>query len=249
MHFVAMAGLGALLGHFELYSTLLAIVCAAFLWQACVSINDLFDLQGDEISKRTNPIVRGAATATDITAIAASCAILSILVATLLGYEATILALLFLALSLHYSIPPIRLKKYPIISTLVIASGSLLAFALGFYSAIPKVAFPITLAIAILVCFTLAFNTRDLKDYEGDKASRIWTIPVLLGPKKGRIVVATLDLLAYLAAPIILSINTLFIPAVILGIATFLVVLRKESKEWQIFLLYFLFLATLIIMR
>ena len=119
---------------------------------------------------------------------------------------------------------------------------------MGFFSGSTDVAFPMKMAYGILICFTLAFNTKDLKDYEGDKANEIWSLPVIFGMKRGRVIIAVLDFLAYIAVPFILSINDLLLPAIGFGAATFLVVLRKESKEWQIFLLYFLFLIIVFFM-
>jgi len=186
---------------------------------------------------------------TEMKGVAILCGLLSLLLATTLSYAAILLVLCIIAVSATYSIPPLRLKKYPIISIFVISIGALLAFALGFYSGSTQNAFPINMAYGILVCFTLAFNTKDLKDYEGDKENEIWTIPVIFGLKRGRIIIAFLDLLAYLVVPFILGINNLILPAIVFGVATFLVVLRKESKEWQIFLLYFLFLIAVFIMN
>lgn len=249
LHYLAMVGFGAFLAGQGAYNILLAFICVILLWQTAVAINDLHDIACDTISKKGNLLVDGTITMTEMKAVAISCGLLSLFIATMLSYAAILIAIFILALSALYSIPPLRLKKYPIISILVISLGGLLAFALGFYSGSTQSAFPINWAYVILVCFALAFNTKDLKDYEGDKENRIWTIPVIFGLKRGRIIIAYLDLLAYLIVPLILGRNNVILPAIVFGVTTFLVVLRKESKEWQIFLLYFLFLLSLVIMK
>jgi 4-hydroxybenzoate polyprenyltransferase len=171
------------------------------------------------------------------------------MIAVILSYAATVITVATICSFVLYSVPPLRLKRYPMLSAFLVASGALLAFTLGFYAEQPQVDYPSSLAYAILICFTLAFNTKDLKDYEGDKKSRVWTIPVIFGLKKGRMIIAALDLLAYSLVPTILGLKSAMFPALAFGLATFLVVLRKESREWQVFLLYFTFLALLPVLK
>jgi len=242
IHYLAMAGFGAFLAGQGAYTILLVLICIMLLWQTAAAINDLHDVVSDTISKKGNLLVNGTFTRTELKGMAVLCSLLALFFATTLSYAAILLVLMIIGISAIYSIPPLRLKKYPIVSIFVIAIGALLAFALGFYSGATENAFPTNLAYGILVCFTLAFNTKDLKDYEGDKANEIWSIPVIFGLKRGRIIIAVLDLVAFLLVPFVLGINNLIIPSIIFGVATFLVVLREKSKEWQVFMLYFLFL-------
>ena len=209
-----------------------------------LAINDIYDENSTKMPKDPNQNMTRNLTSPEMKTIALFCGLLSLLIATILSYAAIIIVLLCIATSIIYSLPPLRLKKYPIISTFLLSSAAVLVFTLGFYAETPQKDFPISLVYAMLICFTLAFNTKDLKDYEKDKQNRVWTIPVIFGLQKGRMIIAALDLLAYSLVPTILGLENLWIPAIVFGILTFLVVLRKESKEWQIFLLYFLFLAT-----
>jgi homogentisate phytyltransferase/homogentisate geranylgeranyltransferase len=242
IHYLAMAGFGAFLSGQGAYTILLVLICIMLLWQAAAAINDLHDVVSDTISKEGNLLVNGTFTRTELKGMALLCSLLALFFATTLSYAAILIVLMIIGISAIYSIPPLRLKKYPIVSIFVIAIGALLAFCLGFYSGATENAFPTNMAYGILVCFTLAFNTKDLKDYEGDKANEIWSIPVIFGLKRGRIIIAVLDLVAFLLVPFVLGINNLIIPSIIFGVATFLVVLREKSKEWQVFMLYFLFL-------
>jgi homogentisate phytyltransferase/homogentisate geranylgeranyltransferase len=248
MHYLAMAGVGAFLAEEGAYSILVVLVCILLLWQSAAAINDLHDVVGDTVSKKGNLLVNGTFTRTELKSIAVLSGLLALVLATTLSYAAILLVLCIIAVSTVYSIPPLRLKKYPIASIFMISVGALLAFSLGFFSGSTDVVFPMKMAYGILICFTLAFNTKDLKDYEGDKANGVWSIPVIFGMKRGRVIIAVLDFLAYIAVPFILGINDLLLPAIGFGAATLLVVLRKESKEWQIFLLYFLFLIIVFFM-
>ena len=248
IHYLAIAGVGAFLSGAGAYTILVVLICILLLWQSAASINDLNDVVSDEISKKGNLLVNGTFTRTELKSVALLSGLLGLVLATTLSYAAILIVFCIIAVSAVYSIPPVRLKKYPIVSIFMIAVSALLAFALGFYSWSTEVAFPTSMAYAILACFTLAFNIKDLKDYEGDKANEVWSIPVIFGLKRGRRIIAVLALLAYIVAPFILGINDLLLPAIGFGIATFLVVWRENGKEWHAFLCYFLFLAVLFIM-
>jgi 4-hydroxybenzoate polyprenyltransferase len=243
LHYLAFVWFGALLAAAGWYSVLLASICIALLWQTNVAINDVFDVEGDSFSKKTNPLVEGTSNTRQMSVIAFACAFLSIYVATFLSYSAAMIAFFYIVLSLLYSMPPFRLKKIPIISIVVIAAEILLAFALGFYSESTSVVFPTTIAYTIFLCFFFAAHTKDLKDYDGDKRTGVLTIPVLFGMERGRTIIGVLNFIAYLIVPFMLGLQILIIPAVAFGILTFFVVKRPQSREWQIFLLYFLYLA------
>jgi 4-hydroxybenzoate polyprenyltransferase len=247
-HYLAMGIAGAWIAGIGYYTALLVLLCTFSGWLMSLAVNDIYDRNSAQVLKAPNQNATGNLTSSEMKAVALFCGLLSLLVATVLSYGAIVIVVLCIAVSILYSLPPLRLKKYPIISTFLLSSAAVLVFALGFYAEPPQRDFPTSLLYAMLICFTLSFNTKDLKDYDKDRANKVWTIPVLFGPKKGRILIAALDLLAYLLVPVILQMYTLLLPAVVFGVLTFFVVLRKESKEWQIFLLYFLFLASVFIL-
>lgn len=247
LHYAAMAGFGAFLGGVGLYPAFLSVMCLLLLWLSASAINDITDVAADRVSLKASPLVEGTISKSEMLAAAIFCGLLALLFAEMLSFSSLIIAMAVIVLAISYSVPPCRLRKYPILSTFLLAVGALMAFTIGFYSSPNIVPFPNNLAAAIIICFTLAFNTKDLKDYEGDKNARIWTIPVIFGPKKGRVMVAALDFAAFLLAPIILGTTALLLPAAVFGILTFLAVLKKETEERTIFLLYFLFLAVVFI--
>jgi homogentisate phytyltransferase/homogentisate geranylgeranyltransferase len=244
---MAIAVMGVVLGGGELYSGLLAVVCALFLWQIAVSINQITDVSEDSISKRDNPVVSATISQKDMVTIALGYCGLAFLLAALIGYNAILLTTASLCVSILYSSPPVRLKKYPFVASSTIAVFALIVFSLGFYSGSPTVEFPISVGLAILVCYNLAINTKDLKDYEGDKNSGVLTIPVLLGPSRGRIAIGALDFSAYLAVPLILQIPLLIVPALIFGGATFYLICREKTPEKLFFLMLILFLSIVIV--
>jgi homogentisate phytyltransferase / homogentisate geranylgeranyltransferase len=241
---MAIAVMGVVLGGGGLIPGLLAVACALLLWQIAVSINQVTDVSEDSISKRDNPVVSAAISQHDMIYVSLGYCGLAFLFAALIGYIAIVLTAASLCLSILYSAPPIRLKRYPFVASSTIAVFALIVFSLGFYSAPPTVEFPTSVALVILICYNLAINTKDLKDYEGDKNSGVLTLPVLLGQRRGRIAIGALDFVAYLAVPAILQVHLLVVPALIFGGLTFYLIRRAKTPEALIFFVLFLFLAT-----
>jgi 4-hydroxybenzoate polyprenyltransferase len=90
-----------------------------------------------------------------------------------------------------YSVPPVRFKRVPVLSKLVIALNTLALLCAGFGAAGGDVReLPASLVAFVLVAFTLAVNFIDLKDYEGDKAAGICTLPVLIGMRPAQFLIA-----------------------------------------------------------
>lgn len=245
--YVAIAVIGVVLGGGILYAGLLAVGLTLLLWQIAVSINQVTDVSEDSISKRDNPVVSAALCQKDMVYVAVGYLGLAFLFAALIGYIAIVLTAASLCLSILYSAPPIRLKRYPFVASSTIAIFALIVFSLGFYSGQPTTEFPTSLALVILVCYNLAINTKDLKDYEGDKKSGVFTLPVLLGQRRGRIAIGALDFVAYLAVPLILQVPLLVVPALIFGGLTFYLIYREKTPEKLLFFVLFLFLAIVMV--
>jgi 4-hydroxybenzoate polyprenyltransferase/Flp pilus assembly protein TadD len=214
---VEFAGAGDVLG---VVATLLATF---FAFQASVAMNDLFDEEGDRISGEARPLVSGELERRDLIGQTVVFSLTSLLLALNVKYSTFLFMVLALAVSLLYSAPPIRLKRIPLVSSLSLGVVSLLACLVGFSLFAEERAislFPNPLAWVIVLSFGLGFVAKDLKDAEGDEATGVWTLPVLLGPAAGKVAVALLVLLGYLVVPLLLPYGGLTAPAVILGLAS-----------------------------
>lgn len=109
-----------------------------------------------------------------------------------------------------YSMPPVRFKRVPVLSKLVIAVCTLGLVAAGYGTAGGNIKeLPASLVAFFLVGLTLAVNFIDLKDYEGDKMSGIRTLPGLIGMRPAQYVLAALFLAFYLMAYFVLDLATL----------------------------------------
>jgi 4-hydroxybenzoate polyprenyltransferase/Flp pilus assembly protein TadD len=217
------------------------IVVAVFLaFQASVALNDLSDERGDRIVGARRPLVAGSLDRGDVTGFALATSAAALLFALNVKYSTFLLVVLALAVSFVYSAPPLRLKRVPLLATLALGCVSLLACLAGFTAFAEERAmavFPVGLGWAIVLAFGLGFSAKDLKDVEGDRATGVLTLPVLLGPRAGRAAVAALVLFGYLVVPLIVPFRVLVVPAVVLGVASAAATLLWRHPRLDEFLL------------
>jgi len=241
---VEFTGAGDILG---MLATCVATFCA---FQASVAINDIFDEAGDRISEQARPLVSGALERRDLVGQAVAFSLAALLLALNVKYSTFLFMVLTLIVSFVYSAPPVRLKRFPIVSSLALGVTSLLACLVGFsvYAEERAMAlFPAPLAWVLVLSFGLGFAAKDLKDVDGDKATRVWTLPVLLGPAAGRAAVALLVFLGYLSVALLLPYPTLKAPAVALGLASAATVLVWRRKHLTDLLLAVCLLFTVVV--
>ncbi|MFH1689662.1 MAG: tetratricopeptide repeat protein [Candidatus Eisenbacteria bacterium] len=214
---VEFAGAGDMLG---MLAACLATFCA---FQASVAVNDLFDEEGDRVAGERRPLVEGTLTRRDLTGQALVFSAAALLYALNVKYSTFLFMALALIVSFVYSAPPLRLKRFPLVSSLALGLVSLTACLVGFsvYAEERALAlFPSPLAWVIVLSFGLGFAAKDLKDVDGDEATGVWTLPVLLGPAAGRVGVAVLVFLGYLSVAVLMPYRVLTVPSILLGLAS-----------------------------
>ncbi len=241
---VEFAGTGDVLG---MLATCIATFCA---FQASVAINDLFDEEGDRISEEERPLVSGALERRDLVGQAAVFSLAALLFALNVKYQTFLFVVLALIVSFAYSAPPLRLKRFPLVSSLTLGLVSLTACLVGFSVYAEERAlslFPSPLAWVVVLSFGLGFAAKDLKDIDGDRATGVWTLPVLLGPSAGRVAAAVLVFLGYLSAALLLPYPMLKAPAVVLGLASAATVLVWRSRRLPDLLLAVCLLFTVLV--
>ncbi|KAG0611423.1 hypothetical protein M758_7G140000 [Ceratodon purpureus] len=185
---------------------LLALLCGnGFI----VGINQIYDYGIDRVNKPFLPIAAGDLSVPAAWALVAGLASLGVgIVATNFGPLITALYTFGLFLGTIYSVPPLRLKQYPVPAFMIIATvrGFLLNFgvyyatraALGLsYEWSPSVIF-ITLFVTVFA--TVIAITKDLPDIEGDKKFNISTFATNLGVRKISFLGAGLLLANYVGA-------------------------------------------------
>lgn len=215
-----------------------------FAFQSMVVVNDIFDVDSDRISNPGRPLTLGAIPLAEYKIIGWIYFLLAAFLAFNVSLTALLIVLFFEALYLVYSAPPLRLKRFFPLNMMVIGINTLVALLLGYsifggVKTVDKV--PAGFMILIPLGFFLAANIITIKDIEADSRTGVMTLPVLLGEKWGKIVIAFLALLSFLAVPLILAIPQLWLVSIPFGILAGVWVLMPKWRENLFFITYFIY--------
>jgi homogentisate phytyltransferase / homogentisate geranylgeranyltransferase len=192
----------------DLAWTLLAGFCVNVY---IVGVNQLEDIEIDRVNKPFLPLAAGAMTVAAARRIVAACAIVPVALALSQGAVETVAVLAGLAVGTAYSVPPLRLKRFPLLAalsiTLVRSVVVNLGVALHFGDTVPEAVWALTLFV-LPFSFAIAI-LKDVPDAEGDRRFRIATFTLRLGARRVlRIALAALTV-AYLgmaiAGPLLLE--------------------------------------------
>ncbi|KAA8491875.1 putative homogentisate phytyltransferase 2, chloroplastic [Porphyridium purpureum] len=158
-----------------------------------VGINQIYDVSIDRVNKPFLPMAAGKMSARTAWVFIISCLVLGLVIV-----RSTFSPLIFglyvfgLVVGFLYSVPPFRLKRYPVAAALSIscARGFLLNF--GVYHATRaalNVPFVWSPQITFLACFMIVFSlvialAKDIPDIAGDKMYKVNTFATRLGAEK-----------------------------------------------------------------
>ncbi|MCI0597818.1 UbiA family prenyltransferase [Candidatus Parcubacteria bacterium] len=218
-------------------------------WMVAVCTNDLVDTDIDALSNKNRPLIKGTLSHEDMRGAAWLFFALLLFAAWSAGYYPLFFILLFTALYFIYSVPPLRLKRIPVLSSLLIGGAGAAVTLAGFTFASPDKtveAYPLTFVLGVFICFALVANIRDLKDIEGDEAAGIPTLATLLKKWFGREnafrIIGALAALAFFISPLFVSVPLLPFAAVIAGVLSYAAIVSKPYNERFIALVAFVYL-------
>jgi homogentisate phytyltransferase/homogentisate geranylgeranyltransferase len=263
------AALGDGLG--DLAWTLLAGLCVNVY---IVGVNQLEDVEIDRVNKPFLPLAAGDITAATARRVVLACAIVPALLALSQGAVETVAVLTGLAVGTAYSVPPLRLKRFPAVAALSITAVRSvvvnLGVALHFTQSLGGGGWSVPPPVWALTVFVLPFSfaiaiLKDVPDAEGDRRFRIATFTLRLGALRvlriglGMLSVAYLGMA--LAGPLWID---EFHPAVLAGthLAALAVLLRMGVRTdprdreaftrfymgvWKLFFLEYAFVALAVV--
>jgi 4-hydroxybenzoate polyprenyltransferase len=215
------------------------------LWMHAVHLNDIYDIEIDKISNTDRPLVKNSLTVVEMADTSKLWLAVALIGSWSAGFYPFFMALVYIACSYIYSVPPLRLRRLPLIPSFLIGVACLATILAGYFfiSTTKEIyAFPIFLSLGIVTMVTLAINFKDIKDIEGDRANGIMTIPNLF-PKYGLKIVATLFSISVLLVPVFLQFYLLYIISIPTAIIGYVILVKKPYVEKNIFILRFFFLA------
>ena len=168
------------------------MVAGAGVNVAIVGVNQLTDVEIDRVNKPHLPLAAGELSRDGAWRVVAVAAAVPVVLALTQGALETAAVLGALAVGAAYSLPPVRLKRFPVVASLCISGVRAVAVNLGMYGHF-SLAFGGSLAIPdsvwALTLFVLPFSfaiavLKDVPDREGDRQFRIATFTVRLGPRR-----------------------------------------------------------------
>ena len=183
----ALPGVGFADGLGDLAWTLLAGFCVNVY---IVGVNQLEDVEIDRVNKPFLPLASGDLTIAAARRIVAVCGVLPIVLGLTQGAVETLAVLAGLAVGTAYSVPPLRLKRYPALASLSITAVRSLVVNLGvalhFTQSLGDGGWSVPDPVWALTLFVVPFSfaiaiLKDVPDAEGDRRFRIATFTLRLG--------------------------------------------------------------------
>jgi 4-hydroxybenzoate polyprenyltransferase len=231
----------------SLLTTMLAFAAA---WISAVCINDINDKEIDAISNQYRPLPQGSFSDSEFYVLAR----IFLIIALVSAYAASLYGLFFVILFSFvfylYSSGPMRLKRHFVSGALVIGIASISAILSGFFLSIQSrelFSFPPLLVITLIVLFGFSSMVKDIKDYAGDYSNGIRTLPVVVGLKASKIIIATIISFSILGISIYLHNWLLIAASAIASLLIWIILLAKNYKETYFFIVYLVYLAVCMI--
>ena len=180
-------GIAAAEGHASGAGDLVATLVAGLAVNvAIVGVNQLTDVEIDRVNKPYLPIAAGDLSPQAARAIVLACTALPLAMALTQGTAETVAVTAGLAVGALYSLPPARLKRFPVAASLCITGVRSLVVNLGVYAHFAHDIAPPVWALCLFVLpFSFAIAVlKDVPDLEGDRAYSIRTFTVRMGPRR-----------------------------------------------------------------
>ena len=219
----SLIGYGASHVNFPFVHVALAVCAAGVLNAASNAINQICDLQNDQINKPHRPLPSGRMSLRTAWIFVAVTYAVALAMAALVNRETFVIYLIAALATVAYSAPPVRLKRHPVGSNLIIAliRGWLLKVAgWAAVSTVLTSIEPWYIGFIYFVFLLGATTTKDFADIEGDRAAGCITLPVRYGAEWSARAISPAFILPWLLLPLGLYLRVLSgRPAAILALA------------------------------
>lgn len=222
---------------FSILSAVLLLGSVILAWLASVVVNDRFDASIDRVTNKIRPIPSGAVEDRLYSEVGAAFFFASILLSAIVFPKGALLLFLYQSIAWSYSAPPFRLKRFPVVATSVSALASLLVLFIGYMSISRDQTLeglPASLLWLFFFSYAIALPLKDFKDIEGDRRDGVWTLPVLLGVQRSKLLIGTGIFLSFLTSVSVFRSQALFLPALLFGGASFWAIIAMKEKTGRI---------------
>ncbi len=231
----SLIGYGASHVEFPAAQVALAVLAAAVLNAASNGLNQICDLENDRINKPHRPLTSGAMSLRSAWIFVAVTYAIALAMAALVNWETFVIYAVAALATVAYSAPPVRLKRHPVGSNLIIAliRGWLLKVA-G-WAAVATVLTslePWYIGFIYFVFLLGATTTKDFADIEGDRAAGCITLPVRYGASWSARAISPAFIVPWLLLPLGVALNVLH------GRASAILALAAVMLAWGAYVIY-----------
>ncbi len=209
--------------NFDIFGILavLALVAAVeSAWIASVIANDFADRRIDEVTNPERPLPAHTIPEHLYREMSILFFLASLLLAATVGIKLAVILFAYQAIAWIYSMPPLRLKRFPGVATILSSSAGILVLLAGFLAistAGVLSTVPTSLLVFLFVAYILTIPLKDFKDVRGDGGDGVFTLPVLLGIPRARLVIGSLLFACYAASPVVFHEVRFIVPGVLFG--------------------------------
>lgn len=257
LHYLLMLGFGAVLAcnmyysvpHYALWNFVILSVCTVFAIVFTTITDNFADIQTDRVIHPERPMFKKNISAENYQLLSCVSLLIAFTGSFLTGYVHFLLLSAFVSVHYLYSMPPIRFKRFPVLSKLRFSLGSLLLAVCGFAVFAHNTTyllriFPLSIIFFFVFLFTVAANFMDIKNHERDKSLGFRTLPVVIGLKKAKVVTGIFVVLGYFFIGYLFYQLAPYCAG--LAVVQFYLINRKRYSEKPVLAIYFLSLAVLI---
>lgn len=225
------------LDFFHIGSVLSLLAAITSAWIASVIVNDHSDQRIDQKTNPDRPLVTGSIPIHLYATFGVLFFAASLLLSGIVSFSALLMLFVYQAIAWLYSAPPLRLKRLPIIATLLAAGAGLLILFSGFLLVAPihdLKAFPLTLVTYLCIAYAIALPLKDFKDIAGDRADNVYTLPVLLGARRAQHMIGAITFLLFISSSFVLRSPSLFLPSLLFASLAFWSIQRgnEHPTSW-----------------
>lgn len=214
----------------KIASAAISLACA-FVYS--VILNDICDYSIDLISNPDRPLVKGDIAPQLFADIKSIMLILSVFFAVPVNEYFFLILIFILSLSYLYSTEPFRLKRFFVVSNVLLALIGTSVFLLGTCLVDGVLAFSNAdrkLLGLIFIFFFIASHLKDVKDTEGDRKNGIVTLPTLVGSNWAYGLISAFVFFTILACGYLLALNIALIICNLLIFSFFSILLKNSER-------------------
>lgn len=178
---------------------------AAALNGASNGVNQIYDLAIDRVNKPKRPIPSGRMTMREAGWVTLTLYLLAMVLGALVNLQCFALASAAAVLTLVYSVPPLRTKRFGFLANVTIAVPRGLLLKVAGWSTVRSVVGdwePWYIGLIFGTFLLGATTTKDFADMKGDAADGCMTLPVRFGPRRAAWMISPSFVLPFLLIPL-----------------------------------------------